>query len=233
MRQDDTLSVDAYGPAYFAAQIRKSDAKVAWQYGRILTLAGVSALWQQRVIDVGCGAGPALRYLTNQGALVLGLDHSRYALEMAAHLAPDAGVACSDSSVSLPCATACADIILLSELVEHLTDADALLRECSRVLRPGGRIIVTTPNLWDVRRWLSPLAGKTWSAYTDVTHVNLYTPTRLARALRAAGFAQVRWRTGLKPVCWISSRRLRLRWFIPYPPAVGNGLLATAIKAAQ
>jgi hypothetical protein len=48
----------AYPPEYFAAQIRKSDAKIAWQYGRIFGLAGVRAVDRLRVLDVGCGAGP-------------------------------------------------------------------------------------------------------------------------------------------------------------------------------
>src|SRR5215216_1056785 len=140
----------AYPPDYFAAQIRKSDAKIAWQYGRIFALVGVRDVDQLRVIDIGCGAGPGLRYLAGRGALVL-----------------------------------------LSELVEHIEDAGPLYEECYRVLRPGGRIIVTTPNLWDVRRVLSPLIGRRWSGDMDSTHVNLYTPTRLAAELRRAGFGQV------------------------------------------
>jgi 2-polyprenyl-3-methyl-5-hydroxy-6-metoxy-1,4-benzoquinol methylase len=219
-----------YPPAYFAAQIRKSDAKIAWQYGRIFALAGLRRVRGLRVVDVGCGAGPGLRYLAAQGALALGLDHSRYALEAAQHLAPDAGVVLHDGMQGLPCADGSADVLLLSELVEHLPDAMPLLRECWRALRPGGRVIITTPNLWDSRRLTAPLVGGTWSGDTDPTHINLYTPARLARELRAAGFARVRWHTGVKPAWWLSSRRLRLRLPIPYPPLVGNGLLATGTR---
>jgi SAM-dependent methyltransferase len=159
--------------------------------------------------------------------VALGLDHSRYALAVALELAPGSSVALSDGTAGLPCADASADLLLLSELVEHLPDALPLLRECYRVLRPGGQIVVTTPNLWDIRRLLAPLVGHQWSGDTDPTHVNLYTPRRLARELRAAGFRAVRWHTGIKPARWLSSRRLRLRLALPYPPLVGNGLLAT------
>jgi 2-polyprenyl-3-methyl-5-hydroxy-6-metoxy-1,4-benzoquinol methylase len=228
---DGSDTPDAYPPDYFAAQIRKSDAKISWQYGRIFALAGIADVRGWRVIDVGCGAGPGLRYLAARGALVLGLDHSHYALQAAQHLAPAAGVALADGTAGLPCADSSADLLLLSELVEHVPDALPLLRECYRVLRPGGRVVVTTPNLWDSRRVGAPLAGKTWSGYTDPTHVNLYTPTRLARELRAAGFTQVRWHTGVKPAFWLSSRRLRLRLPVPYPPLVGNGLLAVGRRA--
>jgi SAM-dependent methyltransferase len=139
-------------------------------------------------------------------------------------------VALSDSTAGLPCASGSADLLLLSELVEHLPEAAPLLRECYRVLRPGGRVVVTTPNLWDIRRVMAPLLGGTWSGHTDPTHVNMYTPLRLARELRAAGFARVRWRTGVKPAFWLSSRKLRLRLPLPYPPLVGNGLLAVGTR---
>lgn len=228
----------AYPPGYFDAQIRKSDAKIAWQYGRIFALAGVRDTAGLRVVDVGCGAGPALRYLAARGATALGLDHSRYALATALRLMPQpqdsrsaAGVALNDSASGLPCAEQSADLMLLSELVEHLEDARPLLAECRRALRPGGRIVITTPNLWDARRLLAPLTGRVWSGDTDPTHCNLYTPPRLARELREAGFAHVHWRTGIKPITWLSSRRLRMRLAIPYPPLVGNGLLATGVRA--
>lgn len=218
----------AYPPDYFAAQIRKSDAKIAWQYGRIFSLAGVRQLAGQRVVDVGCGAGPGLRFLAAHGAHALGLDHSRFALATARELAPAAAVVLHDSSRDLPCAGGSADVLLLSELVEHLPDARPLLTDCRRVLRDTGCIVITTPNLWDMRRVTAPLVGKPWSGDTDPTHCNLYTPRRLAADLRASGFGRVRWHTGVKPLVWLSSRRAGVRVSVPYPPLVGNGLLAVA-----
>lgn len=220
----------SYPPAYFDAQIRKSDAKISWQYGRIFGLAGVPDVRGLRIVDVGCGAGPALRYAAARGAFALGLDHSRFALEEALRLAPGTAVALNNSAGGLPCADESVDLVLLSELVEHVHDARPLYGECLRILKPGGRIVVTTPNLWDVRRVTAPLVGRPWSGDTDPTHVNLYTPARLARELRAAGFDEVRWRAGLKPAAWLSSRQLRLRLPVPYPPVIGNGLLATGVR---
>jgi 2-polyprenyl-3-methyl-5-hydroxy-6-metoxy-1,4-benzoquinol methylase len=221
-----------YDQSYFAAQLSKSDAKVAWQYGRIFDLAGVGFTRAPlRVLDVGCGAGPALRFLLARGQRAVGVDLVYYPLAEARRLAPAAGLAQADVSGGLPFASGGFDLLLLSEIVEHLRDEQPLLRECRRVLRPGGRIVVTTPNLWDARRALAPLGGPVWSGDTDPTHCNLFTPPRLGAALRAAGFTGVRWRTGIKPMRWLSSRRLRLRLALPYPPLVGNGLLAVGLKA--
>jgi 2-polyprenyl-3-methyl-5-hydroxy-6-metoxy-1,4-benzoquinol methylase len=217
-----------YTRDYFAAQLRKSDAKVAWQYGRIFALAGLCP--RGRVLDVGCGAGPGLRYLETTGAQAVGLDLVYYPLAEARQLALSTPLVQADVARGLPFASASFDVLLLSELLEHLPEGGALLAECWRVARPGGYLVVTTPNLWDMRRFLSPLVGKTWVGYTDPTHINLYTPLRLAREMRAAGFRQVRWRTGVKPIVWLSSRRLRLRMSVPYPPSVGSGLVAVGMR---
>lgn len=217
-----------YDEGYFAAQLSKSDAKVAWQYGRIFALAGLAP--RGRVLDIGCGAGPGLRYLAAQGAQAVGTDLVAYPLVEAQRLTPGAGLVQADAGYALPFASRRFDMLLLSELIEHLDNATALLQECYRVVRTGGHIIVTTPNLWDIRRITAPLAGRPWSGDTDPTHVNMYTPLRLARELRAAGFGQVRWRTGIKPMVWLSSRKLRLRLALPYPPGIGNGLLATGVR---
>ena len=222
-----------YDEKYFAAQLNKSDAKVAWQYGRIFELAGVKLGNRPlRVLDVGCGAGPGLRFLETCGQRSVGVDLVLYPLEEARRLVPGAGLVQADVGGALPFADSSFDLLLLSEIVEHLPDEQPLLRECRRVLRGGGRVVVTTPNLWDARRALAPLTGRVWSGDTDPTHCNLFTPARLGRALEAAGFAGVRWRTGIKPMRWLSSRRLGLRLALPYPPLVGNGLLAVGARPA-
>lgn len=231
----DTLSsatIDQrYDQAYFAAQLRKSNAKVAWQYGRIFDLAGVTFdSVPLRVLDVGCGAGPGLRFLRARGQWAVGVDLVYYPLAEAARLVSAAGLVQADVGAVLPFSTGSFDLLLLSEIVEHLPDEQPLLRECARVLRPGGRVVVTTPNLWDARRTLAPVTGRVWSGDTDPTHCNLFTPVRLSRALQSAGFGEVHWRTGIKPLHWFSSRRLRMRLALPYPPLVGNGLLAVGVK---
>lgn len=221
-----------YDEAYFVAQLNKSDAKVAWQYGRIFSLAGISfAQKKLRVLDVGCGAGPALRFLEKKGQEAVGVDLVYYPLAEASHLVrPDVGLVQADVGATLPFASESFDVLLLSELVEHLEDEQPLLHECLRVLRTGGQVVVTTPNLWDARRTLAPVTGRVWSGDTDPTHCNLFTPTRLGKALKKAGFRNVHWRTGIKPMRWLSSRRLRMRLALPYPPAIGNGLLAVGTK---
>uniref|UniRef100_E6Q525 Methyltransferase type 11 domain-containing protein n=1 Tax=mine drainage metagenome TaxID=410659 RepID=E6Q525_9ZZZZ len=52
-----------------------------------------------------------------------------------------------DVSSRLPFDDACFDVAIFGEVIEHLVDPDAALQEISRVLRPGGYLVLTTPNL--------------------------------------------------------------------------------------
>jgi SAM-dependent methyltransferase len=216
-------------PVYFAAQVSKSDRKIAVQYGRMFALAGLSdRLPMGPVLDVGCGAGPGLRYITRRGAVAVGADASIYALRQASQLVQASGLVRSDAMVTFPFADRSFGLVMANEIIEHLPDGVAFLRECLRVLRPGGMVLLTTPNLWDIRRITSPLLGRRWSGDTDPTHINLYTPRRLHYELGQAGFDRPRVRSGLKPMRWLPPHRRPLA--VPYPPLIGNGIVATGVR---
>jgi 2-polyprenyl-3-methyl-5-hydroxy-6-metoxy-1,4-benzoquinol methylase len=127
----------------------------------------------------------------------------------------------------MPLADRSVDVVLAADVIEHVPDGALLAAECWRVLRPGGTVIISTVNRWDLRRWTHPVLGRVWSALTDPTHVKFYAPWELRRLLQTAGFEQTRAWTGLKPVAWLP---VRWRIGIPYPPLIGNGLAVTGRK---
>lgn len=214
---------------YFAPQARKSDRKIAAQYGRMFALAGLKhRLPEGPALDVGCGAGPGLRYLASRGAAAYGVDQSLYALRQAASLVRVNGLVQIDATLPFPFRDASFGLVIASEVIEHLASGLAFLGECRRVLRPGGILLLTTPNLWDIRRVAAPLLGRPWSGDTDPTHINLYTPSRLRRELLECGFERPRVRTGLKPMFWLPPHRDPHA--IPYPPLIGNGIVATGLR---
>lgn len=215
---------------YFADQLRQSDRKIGAHYNRLLRLGGLPRdLPAGEILDLGCGAGPGLRYLAQRGRPAVGLDGSMYGLLEARRLTPVRGLIRGDLAQGLPFQSGRFVLVLASELIEHLRDGPGFLRECRRILQPGGVLLLTTPNLWDVRRLFSPLLGRPWSGHTDPTHINLYTPARLRRELKGAGFA-ARVVTGLKPMAWLPPYRKGA--FVPYPPFVGNGIVARGERAA-
>lgn len=222
----DVSAADAYAPAYFRDQVAKSDAKITWEYDRLLGFAGIRLRPGLRVADLGCGAAPGLRYFAARGVDAVGLDIAPAGLRAARALLPGSRLVCADLAAGLPLRSASLDLVILREVIEHVANVPLLLAECRRVLRPGGRLVLTTPNRWDARRPVYHLTGRIWSGDADPTHVSLFDPPGLRRALAAAGFARPRVASGFKPLLRLGGRRLPLRLSIPYPPLVGNGLLA-------
>jgi len=97
-----------------------------------------------------------------------------------------------------PYAGASFDAAVCSEVIEHLKyDPAHMLREINRVLKPGGRLILTTPNITSITalyRLLGGLHPQVWSAYTGTDgdrHNREYTPGEIRRLLLWAGFGDV------------------------------------------
>ncbi len=94
----------------------------------------------------------------------------------------------------LPWPTATVDAITCMHLVEHLRDLSLLLREITRVLKPGARVYFETPHpktLTLPRQRNSPLPF-TMNFYDDPTHIQMVTMTALAQQVQAAGLQVVR-----------------------------------------
>lgn len=160
--------------------------------------------------DIGCGDGTATavamaRCQMTAGAEVslIGLDWSRAALEEARRR----GVRVAWASVTgsgPPLASGSVDVVIMSELIEHLVDTDAALDEAARVLVPGGRLLLSTPNL---AAWYNRvlLAVGVQPAFTEVSlrgiygrpghevvgHLRIFTRRALEQWLASAGFVGI------------------------------------------
>jgi ubiquinone/menaquinone biosynthesis C-methylase UbiE len=94
-----------------------------------------------RVLEVGCGAGVVLDMLTERTQMVVGMDFSR---SMLSRYGGRAGLVRGDAA-HLPFAAAAFDRVLLASVAPYFVTADytlAVIRECLRVVAPGGRIVV-------------------------------------------------------------------------------------------
>ena len=88
-----------------------------------------------RTLDIGGGLGPYREYLATA---------SYFSLEINPGLSPDI----VGSALSLPVRSGAAESVLCNEVLEHLPDPAAAVREIHRVLQPGGRVYATVPFLW-------------------------------------------------------------------------------------
>jgi len=146
-----------------------------------------------RVLDVGAFDGQFSTRIRGIGNDVVALDVSERALELARRKGLPT-VCCDLTKLPWPFEEASFDCVFAGEIIEHLVDTDAFLRECHRVLRSGGSLVLTTPNLASLGRRLMLLAGI--NPYIDTAvrkdlagHVRYFVRSSLKLLLAENGFA--------------------------------------------
>ena len=97
----------------------------------------------RRVLDVGCGLGQYVRRIRELPAESYGIDIEPARVREGAAETPGLLLA---SAEALPFADGSFDVILLNEVLEHVGDERASLREAARVLPPGGHLVIYAPN---------------------------------------------------------------------------------------
>lgn len=97
------------------------------------------------VLEAGCGEGYGADLMAHRAALVVGLDYDELTTTHVAKSYP-AVRAVRGNLATLPVRSSTMDVVANLQVIEHLWDQPGFLRECHRVLRPGGRLLITTPN---------------------------------------------------------------------------------------
>jgi 2-polyprenyl-3-methyl-5-hydroxy-6-metoxy-1,4-benzoquinol methylase len=138
------------------------------------------------LLDVGAGAGLFLYAAQRDGWQVQGVEiasggvdfaRSRLGLDVTQGRMTEAGL--PDRRY---------DVVTLQETIEHLLDPKADLREIYRVLRPGGILSITTPNLNSLA---FKLIGREWSVFSPGEHLFYFTPRTLRAMLERVGFTKI------------------------------------------
>lgn len=127
----------------------------------------------RRILDVGCGAGNMMHHLRHYGQ-VMGVDLFSKPLEVARQRGFDVEEASADD---LPFDGQSFDVVTLLDVVEHVPNEHGVFNECRRVLKPGGKLVVTVPALM----WL-------WSNNDVINaHQRRYTRAELNEKLERHG----------------------------------------------
>ena len=160
-----------------------------WAFERRRALLLGEAEPGERVLDLGCGAGRFVAALRGAGCDAVGVEIAEAALERARAVAPGADLRLLEPDGSIPLEHGSVDLVWCSEVLEHVADGQHLLQEARRVLRPGGRILVTVPFHGRVKAALVGVLR--FDAHFDPQgqHLRFFTARSLAGSLRAAGFA--------------------------------------------
>jgi SAM-dependent methyltransferase len=151
------------------------------------------------LLDLGCGSGELARHLAGTGYRMTGCDIAPEMLrqaEMADRAQSVRWIRLDPGWRTLPFASGSLDAVIAASVLEYVPEPRAVLRECARVLRPGGTLLCTVPDLAHPVRWLEwPLA--------------LVARTRLAHRAPRAWPRLGTYLTYLK----VSRQRRRVRWW--------------------
>ncbi len=196
---------------------------------RLQYVADRIALHGARVLDVGCGGGLLSEAMARAGAEVTGIDLAPELLKVARLHGLESGVKVDYRQQSVEDlaqqAPATFDAITCMEMLEHVPDPAAILTACAALLKPGGKLFVSTLNRTPAAfalaivgaEYVARLLPKGTHHYRDFIK-----PSELAAWLRAAGL-QLQDVSGLLYEPWRNTARLTPRTDVNY--------LACAVKA--
>jgi SAM-dependent methyltransferase len=195
-----------------------------WWYRerRVLLERDLRGLRPGTALDVGAAGGGNTRVLRRLGWNAIALEYG----PEGAQVAHERGLpTLRGDAAALPLADASLDLVVAFDVLEHLEDDDAAVREVRRVLRPGGRYLVAVP-----------CDPRLWSAHDEaVGHVRRYTRGTLSSLLVRGGFSlgPVRsWNVLLRPVVALRRRSSTGSDLEALSPAVNLGL-RTVITAER
>lgn len=135
------------------------------------------------LLEAGCGEGYGADLLAGTARRVLAMDYDATTVAHVARRYPRVAAARANL-VALPVATGSVDAVVSLQVIEHLWEQERFLAECRRVLRPGGLLLVSTPN----RLTFSPGRDTPLNPF----HTRELSPDELERLVVTAGFADVR-----------------------------------------
>lgn len=179
-----------YEQAYFEGGAKTGYGQYLKQAGwrlekaarQVRELCAATGLTQGRVLDVGSGYGFFRKALADAGLGHGGVEISAHARDVAK------GLYGLETAATLAESEGPYDAVSLWDVIEHVPDAAAFLRELALVLRPGGFVALKTPN------FDCPEAEIFGAAYHSLKreHLRYFTPASLTRVAESAGFEKVR-----------------------------------------
>jgi 2-polyprenyl-3-methyl-5-hydroxy-6-metoxy-1,4-benzoquinol methylase len=147
----------------------------------------------ERVLDLGCGEGWFAQALTDAGALVLAADVAEEPLRRARRRVADLDVRRLPIVGAWPLADASFDMVWAGEVIEHVVDTAAWLSELRRVLRSGGRLVLSTPDHGRLTLLGLALRPRAFDAHFEprADHLRFYSRRTLTALLADFGFEEI------------------------------------------
>ena len=157
----------------------------------VATMAGMRR--GQSLLEVGAGRAEVAAGFVRLGLHVTAIDSAPSALEHARRAGASFVTATIEPGCPLPCEPDSYDYVFSKSFIEHVREPLPFLEACREVLRPGGTVVVLTPD-WEANYKVF---------FDDVTHVSPFSRPTMQQALELSGFEEVRsFRFRQLPVTW-------------------------------
>ena len=159
-----------------------------------VVLSFCSGMLNGKVLDAGCGDGFFLNQLTffDEVKDITGIDISKKAIEMALEKYPKSQFR-QASLNKIPFENASFDSIVMVEVIEHLIDIDGTLEDLSRVLKPGGLLLITTTDFNWLKAVIIAMFYFEKYFYPTNPHIRFFTKATLAEVLLVHGFKVIKY----------------------------------------
>lgn len=156
-----------------------------------------------RVLDVGCGFGESLGYHTARDCDVYGVEADENIRRVVEKFGYKVHVGLFDDKLY---EQDFFDFITMDQVIEHVTDPLVTLRGVARILKPGGTVILSTPN---AQGWGARLFGKRWINWHSPYHLQFFTLRSMQMAAEQAGLVVEKTAT-ITPSAWLHFQWIHL-----------------------
>ncbi len=160
------------------------------------------------VVDIGCGNGSFLSLFQDRGWQLFGSDYSFTGIEIAQASYPNIKFSVANAE-SMPEELASRvqqfDLVLSTEVIEHVYNPRGLLKTCHSLLKPSGTLVLTTPYHGYFKNLLLAVTGKLDQHFTvlwDHGHIKFWSHKTMREVLTEAGFTDIKF-VGAGRIPWL------------------------------
>jgi len=229
---DNSELAQIYSQQYYDSWGENESENLYWEmkkalFRQLVDYSGVQLIMNsdsRNALDVGCATGACLSVFQERGFMAYGIDVNSYAVEKARARNPGAKIyhgaletaTLDPSSFSL---------MVMSDVVEHVQDPERFLRGAYRLLAPGGRLVILTPNIDSLSLWF---LGAKWPHFKR-EHLCYFNAHSLRTILTQCGFRMVKNGSARKPINFAYA----VRQFSTYPMPVVSGIMRLMDKLVR
>jgi 2-polyprenyl-3-methyl-5-hydroxy-6-metoxy-1,4-benzoquinol methylase len=183
---------------------------------RALIAAAPNSATRGSALDIGCATGAGLSALQDAGWIPTGIDINHHAVQIATDSLPGVKILCCNLEQA-PFKLESFDLMIFSDVIEHVPDPRPVLRRAFELLRPGGTLVLLTP---DFDALSEKLMRDKWLHYKQ-EHLVYLSRKAINTMLKMAGFTNVVCRSHSKPTHF----NYAVSQFGHYPAPLLSGLV--------